>query len=401
MANMDIREQLSVIKRGSVSIVLEEELKSRLQKKQKLRIKLGVDPTAPDIHLGFTVVLRKLRQFQDMGHQAVLIIGDYTAMLGDPSGRTATRPQLTHEEVMKNAQTYQKQFFKILDKEKTEIHFNGDWFSKLPFSEVIKLAARTTVARMLEHDYFANRYEKGSPIGLHEFIYPLMQAYDSLQVRADVELGATDQIFNVLMGRDLQKESGQIPQVGIFMPILQGLDGKMKMSKSLGNYIGIDESPGEMFGKMMSIPDGLMKNYFELLTDFPLDELKKLIDSGTNPRDIKKRLGKIIVGQYHGENAAIEAEKEFEKIFQRRENPSDVEIYKVPEDQLKDGKIWLVKLLTESGLVKSKTEAQRLIKQGAIEIDGKKITAPDYDVPVSAQGVMLKAGKRNFRKIQK
>jgi len=396
---MNLNDQLPVIKRGVSVLVTEEELKAKLTNKKKLRVKLGVDPTAPDIHLGFTVVLRKLKQFQDLGHQAVLIIGDYTAMLGDPSGRSAARPQLTHGQVMKHACTYQEQLFKVLNRKKTEVYYNGEWFSKMTFHEVITMISGTTVARMLEHDYFAERYRNGNPLGLHEFVYPVMQAFDSIKVRADVELGATDQTFNVLMGRDFQKSAGMEPQVGIFMPVLIGLDGRMKMSKSLGNYVGIDEPPSEMFGKLMSIPDELLTSYFELLTDFPMDELKKLNDSGINPRDLKKRLAGIIVAMYHGEKKSVKAKKEFERIFQRRELPEDLETAKISPEELKDGKIWVVKLLVLTKLADSKAQAQRLICQGAVEINGKRTDSPDTDVDLPAGGLVLKVGKKKFRRV--
>ncbi|MEK6645862.1 MAG: tyrosine--tRNA ligase [Candidatus Firestonebacteria bacterium] len=399
-------DELEIIKRGVVSITTEELLIGKLKKskseKKPLRIKLGVDPTAPDIHLGFTVVLRKLRQFQELGHRIVLIIGDYTAMIGDPSGRSAARPQLTHEQVMENSKKYQQQFFKIVGKENVEIVYNGSWFSKMNFQDIIKLVSKVTIGRLLSHDYFADRYKAGNPISLHELMYPVMQGYDSIMVQADIELGATDQTFNVLIGRDMQKDAGMEPQIGIFMPVLIGMDGKQKMSKSLGNYIGIDEEPQEIFGKLMSIPDEIMIQYYELISDLSLTEIneikKQLKDGSFHPRDAKKKLAYEITRMYSTSEKAKNAEEEFERVFKDKQNPEDMQEIKIASTELKDGKIWIVKLLTLTGMAESKGEAQRLISQGAVTLNGEKITTPSDCV--LQDGAILKVGKRKFAKLR-
>ena len=402
-----VSEQLKAIKRGVVEILSEAELKDRLTKSfdsgKPLRIKLGIDPTASDVHLGFTVPLRKLKTFQELGHTVVIIIGSYTAMVGDPSGRNSTRPQLTHEAVLENAKFYKQQIFKILDEKKTEVVYNGDWFSKFSFNDVIKLASKITVASLLEHDYFQDRYKKGAPISLHEFIYPLMQGWDSVEVKADVEMGGTDQRFNIIVGRSLQKEAGQEAQIGLFMPILMGTDGKTKMSKSFGNYIGINENPKDMFGKVMSIPDELMESYYELLTDVPLEEIalvKEGLKTGTlHPRSAKVGLAKKIVEIYHGKDAGERESAEFDRVFSDKKTPTDIPELVVAKEDLKDGKVWIVKLLLDSLAVTGKNEAARLVDQGGVSIDDQKVEASKSDVYVK-DGSILKAGKRKFYKIR-
>jgi len=329
---MDIKEELRIIKRGTEEIISEEELIRKIEKSRKekrpLRVKQGFDPNAPDIHLGHTVGLRKMRQFQDLGHDIYFLIGDFTGMIGDPSGKSVTRKQLTEEEVKKNAETYKKQVFKILNPGKTKVVFNSHWLRKLSFSEVLKVCSKYTVARMLERDDFSTRYKEGKPIGIHEFMYPLMQGYDSVAIQADIELGGTDQKFNLLVGRDIQREYNQEPQVIITLPLLEGTDGVEKMSKSLNNYIGINEPSQEMYGKSMSVPDNLMIRYFELVTDVSLDEINKmktgLENNNLHPRDVKKRLAREIVKLYHGQSAAIIAEKEFEKVFKNKLYPEEI-----------------------------------------------------------------------------
>ncbi len=355
---LDVGKQLEIIRRGVVEIVPENELVEKLKKSidndKPLTIKLGLDPTAPDIHLGHTVVLQKLRQFQDLGHQVIIILGDFTARIGDPTGRSETRKQLTKEQVLSNARTYESQIFKILDREKTRVVFNSEWLAPLGFAQVIELAAKYTVARMLERDDFAKRFKECLPISVHELLYPLMQGYDSVALGADVELGGTDQKFNLLMGRTLQKEYGQEPQVAIMVPILEGLDGVLKMSKSLGNYIGISETPREMYGKTMSLTDELMLRYFELVTAVPMEDIKE-IDTGLengelHPRDVKMRLAREIVAQYHGHDAATAAEEEFKRIFQQKDLPDDVPGFNVTNDMLENGAIWLPKLIAMAKL---------------------------------------------------
>ncbi len=403
---MDIKEELRIIKRGIEEIISEEELIKKLEKSRKekrpLRIKQGFDPNAPDIHLGHTVGLRKMRQFQDLGHDVYFLIGDFTGMIGDPSGQTVTRKQLTEEEVKKNAETYKKQVFKILNPEKTKVVFNSQWLGKLSFSEVLKICSEYTVARMLERDDFATRYKKEKPIGIHEFLYPLMQGYDSVALQADIELGGTDQKFNLLVGRTIQREYGQEPQVIITMPLLEGTDGVEKMSKSLNNYIGINEPPQVMYGKVMSIPDNLMFRYFEFVTDVPLNEIDKIkIDLENNnihPRDVKKRLAREIVQLYHGHSASLIAEEEFEKVFKKKLYPEEIKELVLKKDNLKEGKIWITELIAMSNLVSSKSEARRLIKQGGVRINSEKVSDPNFDLTVE-EGMILKIGKLNFIKL--
>lgn len=402
----DIDKIIEEIKKGTLEIINEKELKEKLEKSRKenkpLKIKLGMDPTAPHVHLGFAVVLRKLRQFQDLGHEVILIIGDFTARIGDPSGRSIMRPMLTEEEIQENAKTYMEQYTKILNTAKVKIVYNSQWLSKLSVSEIISLTSKYTVARILERDDFSNRYKKGHPIGVHEFLYPLFQGYDSVALDADIELGGLDQKFNILVGRELQREYGKIPQVAIFMPILEGLDGVQKMSKSLGNYVGITEEPDQMYGKIMSIPDNLIVKYFQLCTDLPEEEIKeideKIKKNKINPKDAKMKLAGKIVATYHNKELAKSAEEEFQKIFSKKELPSEITEVKIYSEDLSSGKIWIAKLLILAGFASSKREARRLISQGAVQIDGEKINTPDLDIQPK-NGTVLKVGTRNFAKI--
>ena len=399
---LSVEKQMEIIKRGTVEILPEDELVEKLKRSistgKPLTIKLGLDPTAPDIHLGHTVVLHKIRQFQELGHQAIILLGDFTARIGDPTGRSETRKPLTEEQVLENARTYERQMFKILDPQKTKLVFNSHWLARLTFSQVIELASKYTVARMLERDDFAKRYGENLPIGIHEFFYPLMQGYDSVELKPDIELGGTDQKFNLLMGRTLQKEYGQEPQIAIMMPIIEGLDGVQKMSKSLGNYIGIDESPREMYGKTMSLPDELMIRYFELVTAVSLEEIQAIQNGLQNgelhPRDVKMRLAREIVSFYHDSNVAYTAEEEFKKIFQQHDLPDEITVYA----WLEEGLVWLPKLLHEAGLVASTSEGRRLIQQGAVKLDGEKVE--DANIEIRPQeGMVIKVGKRKFIKI--
>ncbi|MBN2281958.1 MAG: tyrosine--tRNA ligase [Candidatus Marinimicrobia bacterium] len=397
-----INEQMDLIKKGTAEIVSEDELVKKLENSIKnntpLRIKQGFDPTAPDIHLGHTVGIRKLKDFQSLGHQIVLIVGDYTAMVGDPSGKNSTRPRLTRQKILENAKTYEKQFFKILDQDKTEIHFNGTWFQDMRFEEIMNLAASYTVARILERDDFTKRYKAGSPISLHEFFYPLMQGYDSVAIRSDVELGATEQMFNLLAGRNIQREYGMEPQIALTMPVLEGIDGKDRMSKSTGNYIGIDEPAKEMFGKIMSIPDEIILKYFTLLSDLSVTELKdiekKLNDPQFNPMLLKKQLGRDIITQYHNAEAARQAQEEFEAVFSKNAIPEDIEIIKLPADEIGDQ---LVRLLTKYNLTESNGEAKRMIKQGAVKINNDKVSDQDMELKEPGEYI-IKVGKRRFVK---
>ncbi|MBS3968565.1 MAG: tyrosine--tRNA ligase, partial [Clostridia bacterium] len=356
-----------------------------------------------DIHLGHTVVLHKMRQFQELGHQVIIIIGDFTGRIGDPTGKSETRKPLTEEEIKNNAQTYKEQIFKILDKEKTQVVFNSHWLAPLNFAQIVELAAKTTVARMLERDDFSKRYSSNQPISIHEFFYPLMQGYDSVHLHADIELGGTDQKFNLLMGRTLQKEYNQEPQIAITMPILEGLDGVQKMSKSLGNYIGINEAPEEIYGKAMSIADELMLRYFELVTDITLDELNQLklqLERGQlHPRDTKMRLAKTLVTMYHGQDAAQKAEKHFKTVFQKKDLPDDIPELVIKADMLENGRIWLPKLIVDGNLSNSTSEARRLIKQGAVRINDERIEDLDYKLQPE-DNMVIKAGKRKFLKIR-
>lgn len=400
MSFPSVNEQMDLIKRGTVEILPEEELLKKLEKSIKknnpLVIKQGFDPTAPDIHLGHTVGIRKLRHFQELGHQVVVIIGDYTAMVGDPSEKNSTRPRLSHDDVMAHARTYQEQFFKILDEQKTQVRFNGDWFSKMNFAEIMNLASKFTVARMLERDDFAKRYGNQLPISIHEFFYPLMQGYDSVEIKADVELGATEQKFNLVIGRNIQKEFGQEPQVILTLPVLEGLDGKQRMSKSLGNYIGIDEAPAEMFGKTMSLPDEMILRYFELVSDVNSAELKKiksdLDNPQTNPRDIKQHLGRTLVRMYHNQDAALKAQADFKQVFVNKKVP-DV----MPEIKISLSEMRIDELMLQTKTAESKGQARRLVQGGGVSIDGEKISDPFAVIKIKA-GQVLKVGKRKFVK---
>ena len=401
MSFLPIQQQLDVIRRGTVEIVPESELKEKLERSRKegrpLRIKLGCDPTRPDLHLGHSVILRKLRQFQDLGHHAILIIGDFTALIGDPTGQNKTRPSLTAEEIRENAQTYLDQAGKILDREKTEIVYNSAWLSPMNFEDVIRLTSRLTVARMIERDDFSKRFEANEPISLHEFLYPLAQGRDSVHLRADVELGGTDQKFNLLVGRDLQRDDGQEPQVCLMMPLLEGTDGHLKMSKSYDNYIGIDEAPVDMYGKTLSIPDSLIYTYFELVSDLPSDALlgmKKRAEE--DPRNAKHDLAFAITRMYHGEKRAQEARDHFLKTVIRKEMPDDAPVVEL----IAGTTVRLMDLIAENGFTQSNGETKRLIKQGGVTLDGEKVTDLHAEVIMAAgEERELKVGKRNFARL--
>ena len=398
-----VQEQLEHIRRGAVDIIREEDLLEKLRRAQKtgkpLRIKAGFDPTAPDIHVGHTVLIRKMKHFQDLGHTVIFLIGDFTGMIGDPSGRSVTRKQLTTEEVHQNAETYKQQIFKILHPEKTVIDFNTRWMRALGADGFIKLAGKYTVARVLEREDFSNRLKNQQPIAIHELLYPLVQGYDSVALEADVELGGTDQRFNLLVGRDLQREYGQESQVVLTMPLLEGLDGVQKMSKSLGNYIGINEAPGEQFGKVMSISDDLMFRYYELLTDIPLAEINRLkqeIAGGQrHPMDVKAALAVRIISDYHGVAAAETAREEFNRVFRKREVPEDIETKEV---SLAVGPLRLTKFLAAAGLASSNTEAQRLIESGAVHMNEQRVTDPKAEIAHPGE-YLFKVGKRRFLRV--
>jgi tyrosyl-tRNA synthetase len=400
-----VDEQLALIKKGTQEIIREGELKARLERSlatgKPLRVKAGFDPTAPDLHLGHTVLIQKLKHFQDLGHQVIFLIGDFTGLIGDPSGKIETRPPLTEEEVKANAETYERQIFKVLDPEKTVIDFNSRWMKGMQAQDLIKLAARHTVARMLERDDFNKRYVAQTPIAIHEFLYPLIQAYDSVALEADVELGGTDQKFNLLVGRDIQREYGQEPQVVITLPLLEGLDGVQKMSKSLGNYVGIDEPPGEMFGKLMSVPDSLMLRYYELLSDISPDDLARLerdLASGAkHPRDAKEELAVELVARYHGLAAAQHAAQEFAHIFREGGLPDEIEEISLAL-QGGDAGFLLPNIMVEAGTAASTSEARRLIKQGGVKVDGEKVTDVNLELPVG-RTFLLQVGKRRFKKV--
>ncbi|AEX86118.1 tyrosine--tRNA ligase [Marinitoga sp. 1135] len=390
---MDVEKQLEIIKRNTVDLINEEELKERLKEKSKLRIKLGVDPSRPDLHLGHAVVLKKLREFQDLGHQVVLIIGDFTARIGDPSGRSKTRPMLTLEEVKKNAESYQKQAFKILDKEKTEVRYNGEWFDKMTFHDVVKLSSHYTVARMLERDDFAKRLANNEPISVSEFLYPLAQAYDSVMVESDIEIGGTDQLFNLLVGRKIQEAYGQKSQIVLTMPIIEGTDGHLKMSKSYDNYIAFEDEPFDMYGKVMSIPDTLILKYMRLATDVPENEIKEyekqMKENSVNPRDIKMKLAYEIVKFFHGKEKAEYAQNEFVKVFQKKDIPDEMEELTVEKE------ITAIDLLMKTNSISSKSEAKRLIKQGGVRINKTKINDPFQLLEIKDNDI-LRIGKRRF-----
>jgi len=399
----EVNEQLEIILRGTVDVVSKGELIKKLERSRKenksLRVKLGLDPTAPDIHIGNAIPIHKLRAFQSLGHDVILIIGDYTATVGDPAGVNKTRPMITHQEVMENAKTYLAQAGKILDMNKTEIIYNSQWFEKMSFDEVIRLASKMTVARMMERDDFTKRYRAGIPISLHEFIYPLMQGYDSIMVKSDAELGGTDQLFSLLVGRDLQKDAGQEPQVVLTTSLLEGTDGNKKMSKSLKNYIGITEPPREMFGKVMSIPDTLMRKYFELTTDIPIPEINRLLDEQiTHPRSAKVALAKAIVQRYYSEEEADAAAAEFDRIFKKHSLPDEIPEIPIPCNELSDGKIWITRLIVICNFAKTNSEARRLVQQGGVSIDGETIKDPALNVKIKPD-MIIKAGKRRFARI--
>jgi tyrosyl-tRNA synthetase len=392
---VSVDEALSLLERGADTLISRDELRQKLAKSAKtqtpLRVKLGIDPTAPDIHLGFAVVLRKLRQFQDLGHEAHLIIGDFTAQIGDPSGKSKTRPPLSPEQVRENAATYQEQLFQILDKTKTVVHFNGDWLGQMNFADVIRLASKRTVAQTLEREDFARRLEEGKPVHLHEILYPLCQGQDSVAIRADVELGGTDQRFNNLVGRELQREQGLEAQVVLLMPILVGLDGTQKMSKSLGNYVGISDEPSEQFGKLMSLPDEAMRMYFTLCTLVPLDEVEQILAG--HPMDAKKRLAREIVATYHGEEAGHGAQRAFESQFSHNEAPEEM-----PLVRLDAGEMSLVELVKTSFNLSGK-EARRRVAGGAVYLDGEKMSDADQKIELKS-GLVVKAGRLNWAKVE-
>ncbi len=409
-----LEEQLKIILKGVDEIIGLEDLKSKLVRfaitGKPLTIKLGLDPTAPDIHLGHTVVLRKIKQFQDLGHKAVIIIGDFTGMIGDPTGKSKTRRQLSKDEVMSNALTYQKQIYKILDSSKTELRYNSEWLSRLDFAAVMQLASKYTVARMLEREDFKKRFKDHESIGIHEFFYPLMQGYDSVELHADVEIGGTEQRFNILMGRTLQRDYGQESQAAIFMPILEGLDGVEKMSKSLGNYIGINEAPEQIFGKVMSIPDSLIDRYFELTTDIHPDNIRTIAEDlrleKVNPRDIKIQLAVELTRLYHGEDAANKALENFNRVFQKRENPDSIPEYNISELIDEKARVDVIKVLVTAGLASSNSEARRLISQGGVKVNGTKINEQiknngtlDYITPLGNNDI-IQVGKLKFLKIR-
>jgi len=399
MLESEINEALEIISRGAEEILLKDELVKKLKKGKPLRIKAGFDPTAPDLHLGHTVLVNKLRQFQDLGHHVLFLIGDFTGMIGDPTGKSVTRPTLTPEDVLENAKTYQDQIFKILDPVKTEVVFNSAWMSEMNAADLIKLASKQTVARMLERDDFSKRYKNGQAIAIHEFLYPMIQGYDSVALKSDVELGGTDQKFNLLMGRQLQESHGQEAQVVLTMPILEGLDGVQKMSKSLGNYIAINDSPVDMFGKIMSISDELMWRYFELLSFKSITEIntfKEQMNNGQNPRDIKFELAMEIVGRFHTPEDGMAARDDFINRFRKGAMPEDIPEIKM--DVLDSDGYGIATLLKEVGLVSSTSEAFRMIKQGAVKLDGEKIKDKTISFESGFSGV-LQVGKRRFAKV--
>ena len=397
-----IEEQIALLERGVVECIGHDELVKKLKKSEEsgvpLRIKAGFDPTAPDLHLGHTVLIQKLKHFQDLGHDVYFLIGDFTGMIGDPTGKSETRKALTREDVARNAESYKEQVFKILDPEKTKVVFNSEWLSKLDSFDMIRLASELTVARMLEREDFKVRFREGNPISIHEFMYPLIQGYDSVALEADVELGGTDQLFNLLMGRDLQRSRGQEPQVVITLPLLEGLDGVNKMSKSLGNYIGVSESANDIYGKVLSASDELMFRYYELLSDLSIDDIAALkadMDSGKlHPKVIKQQLARELTARYHSKEAAQQAEDNFEKVFRKGGLPDDIAEKKIQSD----GDIWLPQLLMELEMVKSTSDGRRMIKQGAVSLDGEKVT--DVKKNVSPEGeILVKVGKRRFCKV--
>ena len=396
---MNIDEQIEFLKKGAVDLIREEDLRVKLERSAKtgkpLRVKLGADPTAPDIHIGHTVVIRKLKAFQELGHTAIFLIGDFTGMIGDPSGKNATRPPLLREEILVNAETYKTQIFKLLDPEKTEIRFNSEWMDKFSAADFVKLCSRVTVKQILERDDFEKRLREERPISLHELLYPLTQGYDSVALEADVELGGTDQKFNLMVGRNLQREYSQEPQVILTTPLLEGLDGVNKMSKSLNNYIGIDENPSEMFGKVMSITDDLMWKYYELLTDIAPPEIEKMKSSDENPRNLKVNLAKSIIRDFHSIEAANAAETDFVARFVKKEIPDEIE-----ETNISAGNYNLADLLVQTNLAPSKKEAKRLIEQGGVKLNGEKVSNVNAEIELNDE-ILLQVGKRKFLKVIK
>ena len=402
-------EQLETLLAGAAEVIPAPELEARLARsheaEQPLRVKLGIDPSRPDLHLGHAVVLRKLRQFQEIGHLPVLIIGDFTGRVGDPSGQSETRPFLSVEEIEINAQTYLDQAGKALDMQHVEVRRNSEWLAKMDMGDVLRLTSLYTVARMLERDDFRGRYREGRPISVAEFLYPLMQAMDSVAVRADVEMGGTDQIFNLLVGREIQKEYGQEPQIVFTMPLLLGTDGTRKMSKSFDNHVGLTEPPEEIFGKLMSIPDELIVHYFGLCTSLEPAEVDRieqgLTDHSLHPAEQKRRLAREIVRLYHGDAAAVAAEERFDRVHKERALPEDVEETQIPTDAVKDGKVWLPRLLAAAGLAASNSDARRLIEQGGVRLDGEQVTDPDAEVPrEDLTGRVLQVGRRKFIRLK-
>ena len=397
IARPAVDEQLARIRRGAAEIIVDAELRTKLERSRQtaapLKVKLGLDPTAPDLHLGHTVVLQKLRDFQDLGHQIIIIIGDFTGMIGDPTGRSETRRPLTWDEIRSNAETYKAQLGKVLDMSRAQVRFNSEWLGPLTFEHVIRETAHLTVARILQREDFATRHAAGRPISLHEFLYPLAQGYDSVALGADVELGGTDQTFNLLVGRDLQRAHGQEPQVALTVPILEGLDGVQKMSKSLGNYVGITEPPADMYGKLMSVSDALMFRYFELVTRVPEHEIAGL--RRLHPMEAKKRLARTVTAMYHGEAAAAAAEVAFARVVQAREVPDNIELISLTTPSSSEP-AWKVVVL--AGMAPSNSEARRLIQQGGVEVDGSRVTDPNQKIDVSGEGRLLQVGKRKFKR---
>jgi tyrosyl-tRNA synthetase len=397
IAELPVDEQLARIRRGAAEIIVDAELRAKLERSRRtgdpLKVKLGLDPTAPDLHLGHTVVLQKLRDFQDLGHQIIIIIGDFTGMIGDPTGRSETRRPLTWDEIRSNAETYRAQLGKVLDMGRTLVRFNSEWLGPLTFEHVIRETAHLTVARILQREDFAARHAAGRPISLHEFLYPLAQGYDSVALGADVELGGTDQTFNLLVGRDLQRAHGQEAQVALTVPILEGLDGVQKMSKSLGNYVGITEPPADMYGKLMSVSDALMFRYFELVTRVPEDEIARL--RGLHPMEAKKRLARTVTAMYHGEDGAAAAEAAFARVVQAREVPDNIDLIRLSTGSGSEP-IWRVVVL--AGMAPSNSEARRLIQQGAVEVDGSRVSDPVHKVEASGESRLLQVGKRKFKR---
>ena len=397
IAQLPVDEQLARIRRGAAEIIVDAELRAKLERSRRtgdpLKVKLGLDPTAPDLHLGHTVVLQKLRDFQDLGHQIIIIIGDFTGMIGDPTGRSETRRPLTWDEIRSNAETYRAQLGKVLDMGRTLVRFNSEWLGPLTFEHVIRETAHLTVARILQREDFATRHAAGRPISLHEFLYPLAQGYDSVALGADVELGGTDQTFNLLVGRDLQRAHGQEAQVALTVPILEGLDGVQKMSKSLGNYVGITEPPADMYGKLMSVSDAMMFRYFELVTRVPEDEIARL--RGLHPMEAKKRLARTVTAMYHGEDEAAAAEAAFARVVQAREVPDNIDLVRLSTVSGSEP-MWRVVVL--AGMAPSNSEARRLIQQGAVEVDGSRVSDPVHKVEASGESRLLQVGKRKFKR---